>query len=301
MQIHLIKFYFIFSLIFIFQYNVKAKEIEDIIGHISFYKIKNDQDLIEISRSNNLAFPEVMQANKTIIDPWVLESDKNILLPSRHILPDTSREGIIVNKGDLRIYYYSEKKIYSYPIGIGRQDWETPVGSAIVTGKKINPYWTVPKSILLEEPHWPKVVKPGPDNPLGTRAIYLSMAGYLLHGTNKPWGVGMKVSHGCIRLYPEDIEELYEIVKMGTKVTIVDQKVKAGWQGGVLYLEVHSMHRYGLEDGEEIKPNMRHLPAAANILQKKAGIHIAKLDWSKVTKIVKTASGKPEAVLTIYD
>ncbi len=158
----------------------------------------------------------------------------------------------------------------------------------------------MPESILEEEPHWPKVVKPGPENPLGTRAIYLSLPGYLLHGTNKPWGVGMRVSHGCIRLYPEGIESLFDLIEKNEKVEIIDQKVKAGWQGGVLFLEVHTMHDYGLEDEEERLPNIRLLPEAAKILQKKAGIHIAKIDWAKVNKIVRTASGIPETVLSIY-
>ena len=145
------------------------------------------------------------------------------------------------------------------------------------------------------------MVKPGPDNPLGTRAIYFSMPGYLLHGTNKPWGVGMKVSHGCIRFFPEGIESLFDMIDKGDKVEIVDQKVKAGWQGGVLYLEVHTMHIYGLEEEEEKKPNIRLLPEAAKIIQAKAGVHIAKIDWKKVTEIVRRANGMPEAVLTIYN
>ena len=156
----------------------------------------------------------------------------------------------------------------------------------------------MPESILEEEPHWPKVVKPGPQNPLGTRAIYLSMPGYLLHGTNKPWGVGMKVSHGCIRLYPEGIEELYDLVSSGESVQIIDQPVKSGWDGNTLYLEVHTMHPYGLENEELIQNNLRLLPQAAESLQKTAKHEIAHIDWKKVVSIVKRASGLPEAVLT---
>ena len=156
------------------------------------------------------------------------------------------------------------------------------------------------KSILQEEPHWPKVVKPGPDNPLGTRAIYLSIPGYLLHGTNKPWGVGMRVSHGCIRMYPEGIESLFEMINEGEKVQIVDQKVKVGWEGGVLYLEVHTMHEYGLEEDEIKKPNIRLLPEAARLLQEKSGKYISKINWKNVTNIVRRASGVPEAVLSKF-
>ena len=290
---------FLFFLIIFINNNLHSKELKDIIGHIKFYKTENDETLIDIARINNLAFPEIMSANKGLDDPWTIENDYHILLPNRHLLPNVNRQGIVVNKGDLRLYYFSNNnKVYSYPIGIGRGDWETPLGEAIVTGKKKNPYWTVPESILEEEPHWPPVVKPGPKNPLGTRAIYLSMPGYLLHGTNKPWGVGMKVSHGCIRLYPEAIEELYDLVGKGEKVQIIDQPVKSGWEKNTLYLEVHSMHPYGLEDKALIENNLRLLPQATESLQSTAGHHIANIDWKKVVNIVRTASGIPEAVLT---
>ena len=282
-------------------YNIHSFELIDLIGYDKYYKTKKDETLIDIARANNLAFPEIMSANQGLDDPWVVEPEKYLLLPQRHLLPSAKREGVIVNKGDLRLYYFSkENKVYSFPIGIGRGDWETPTGKARITGKKKNPYWTVPASILEEEPHWPKVVKPGPENPLGSRAIYLSMPGYLLHGTNKPWGVGMKVSHGCIRLYPEDIEMLYELVSQGENVEIIDQPVKTGWFGGVLYLEVHSMHPYGLEDKEILESNMRLLPQATKSLQKSAKHHIVNVDWKKVVEIVKKASGVPEAILTKY-
>lgn len=291
---------FFLVILFIFkQFNLYSNELTDIIGNQSFYKTKYDETLIEIARSNNLAFPEIMSANDDLNDPWVVQPEKHLLLPNKHLLPNVKREGIVVNKGDLRLYYFAKnKEVHSYPIGIGRGDWETPVGKAVITGKKKNPYWTVPESILEEEPHWPNVVKPGPKNPLGSRAIYLSMPGYLLHGTNKPWGVGMKVSHGCIRLYPEGIEELYDLVVKGEKVQIIDQPVKSGWENNTLYLEVHAMHPYGLEDNQLIENNLKLLPQAAESLQKSAKHHIVKIDWKKVIQIVKRASGTPEAIFT---
>ena len=295
------KSYLYLLIFFIPYFSLFSNSIDDIVGTSRIYTIKKGQTLIDISRKYNLAFPEVMLSNPDIKDPWVLKEGKIIKLPSRHILPSGKREGIIINKGDLRAYFFKNENVYTFPIGIGRANWDTPIGYAKVTGKRKNPYWTVPKSILEEEPDWPNVVKPGPDNPLGTRAIYFSMPGYLLHGTNKPWGVGMRVSHGCIRFFPEGIEKLYDMINEGDKVKIVDQKVKAGWQGGVLYLEVHTMHTYGLEEDEEIKPNIRLLPEAAKIIQSVAGIYIAKINWKKVTEIVRLANGMPEAVLTIYN
>ena len=119
---------------------------------------------------------------------------------------------------------------------------------AKVTEKKIDPYWVPPESVREEDPSLPKVVAPGEDNPLGTRAIYLSMPSYLIHGTNKPYGVGMKVSHGCIRMYPEHVEKFYDLVQIGTKVNIIDQPIKAGWDNEELYIEVHSLPKYVAED-----------------------------------------------------
>ena len=291
----------LFIFLSLHNYNLYSSELIDLIGNTKYYTTKQDETLIDIARANNLAFPEIMSANKGLDDPWVIKPDITVLLPKRHLLPNVKREGIVVNKGDLRLYYFSKNnRVYSFPIGIGRGDWETPIGKASITGKKKNPYWTVPDSILEEEPHWPKVVKPGPENPLGNRAIYLSMPGYLLHGTNKPWGVGMKVSHGCIRLYPEDIEVLYELVDKGERVEIIDQPVKSGWFGGVLYIEVHSMHPYGLEEKQIIENNLRLLPQATESLQNSAKHHIVDVDWKKVVNIVKEASGKPEAILTKY-
>ena len=291
-------FIYIFLFIII-NNNLYSNQIEDVIGKINFYTIKENETLIDISRRHNLAFPEVLLSNSNLTDPWVLSAGDTILLPSRHILPEGKREGLIVNKGDLRAYFFQDDNIiFSFPIGIGRTDWDTPIGVAKVVGKKKNPYWTVPKSILEEEPHWPKVVKPGPENPLGSRAIYLSLPGYLLHGTNKPWGVGMRVSHGCIRLFPEGVEKLYEIIKEGDGVQIIDQKVKAGWIGGVLYLEVHTMHPYGLEEDEIEKPNIRLLPEAAKIIQKASGVYISKIDLPLSN--IKLSGLRPNLVLATF-
>ena len=161
---------------------------------------------------------------------WVPGEDTKIVIPDAHLLPDGAREGLVLNLADQRIYYYAPNSsiVESHPIGIGNVDWETPKGTTRVIRKRKNPIWRVPKSIRAEQPELPAMVMPGPKNPLGKFALDLSMPAYLIHGTNKPLGVGRRVSHGCIRLYPEDILTLFRKVAVGTPVAIVDQTGQAG-------------------------------------------------------------------------
>ena len=265
----------------------------DIIGLNTFYTTKHEDTLIEIARINGISFADILSVNGDM-DPWIPGKDNKLLIPKQHILPFGKREGIIINIGDLRLYYFQENNIIkTFPIGIGRSGWETPLGNAIIIDKKENPIWIPPESVREEDPELPKVVAAGPDNPLGTRAIYLSMPSYLLHGTNKPYGVGMKVSHGCIRLYPEHIEELYNLVKINTKVNIIDQPVKSGWLNDELFIEVHKLPKYVRENSKSSENNQNLLPLAYEITQKAAGLEILKVDWDKVKIAVKEAKGIP--------
>ena len=214
-------------------------------------------------------------------------------------MPFGKRNGILINIGDLRLYYYEDGKLIdSFPIGIGRSGWETPLGKAKVIKKKKDPIWIPPESVRKEDPSLPKVVAAGEDNPLGNRAFYLSMPSYLIHGTNKPYGVGMRVSHGCIRLYPEDIEILYELVNEGTKVNIINQPIKAGWNSNKLYIEVHILPDYVTSSEEkEVIKNTDLYPQAYEIVQKAAGLDITKVDWNKVKEAVKQAKGIPTDIM----
>jgi len=170
-------------------------------------------------------------------------------VPSQHVLPRVPRRGLVLNLPEMRMYYFPPKQpgrpaqVQTYPIGIGRMDWATPLGTTTIVGKVKDPSWTPPESIRLEHAAkgdpLPRVVPAGPNNPLGRYAMRLGIPGYLIHSTNKPLGVGMRVSHGCIRMLPEDIERLFPQLPTGTPVTIVNQPVKAGWYGGKLYIEIH--------------------------------------------------------------
>jgi L,D-transpeptidase ErfK/SrfK len=214
----------------------------NVIGVIRNYKVRDNESLIEIARRFGLGYNEIVDANPEL-DPFLPGKDQIVTIPTMWILPEAARDDIVINLSEMRLYYYIKKKgsivIRTYPIGIGDDGTETPLGIYKITEKKVNPSWYVPKSIKKQRPELPDVVPPGPENPLGSRALRLSNSSYLIHGTNRPWAVGRKVTHGCIRLYPEDIIKLYDSVTIGTIVKIVREPVKVGVKDGKVYIEVH--------------------------------------------------------------
>lgn len=215
-----------------------------VIGAVKTYTVKPGESLIEIARRFGLGYNEIMAAN-TGMDPFVPRTGARAIVPAMWVLPDVKNpRGIIINISEMRLYYFfrpkGARKVMTFPIGIGREGRDTPEGKFTVIDKAINPSWYVPASVRREEPHWPQVVPPGPDNPMGSHALRLSLGTILVHGTNKPWGVGRQVSHGCIRLYPEDITDLFGLVPRGTRVIIVRQPVKAGVRKGRVFVEIHN-------------------------------------------------------------
>ncbi|ACM19556.1 murein/chitin-binding peptidoglycan L,D-transpeptidase, YkuD family, LysM domain-containing [Geotalea daltonii FRC-32] len=214
----------------------------DCIGMVNFYRVMPGESLIEIARKFDLGFNEIADANP-LLDPFVPPSGTDIQLPSAWIIPQLPvQEGIVINLAEMRLYFFApgdRKRILTFPVSIGEAGKETPLGSFSVIEKLANPVWHVPPSILQERPELRKTVAAGPDNPLGSRALRLSIKDVLIHGTNRPWGQGRRVSHGCLRLYPEDILQLYEAVPVGMKVTIVRQAVKIGIRGSRILAEIH--------------------------------------------------------------
>lgn len=216
----------------------------NVVGKTQIISAREGETFLDIGREYGIGYDALEHANRGL-DGLYLHRGNQVLLPTRFILPDAPREGIVINLPEMRLYYYSpdEPAVYVFAIGIGREGWETPKGVLSVVEKKANPTWTPPASIRAEHAAkgdpLPEVVPAGPDNPLGLFAMRLSNPSYLLHGTNKPDGVGMRVSHGCIRLYPEGIEQLFALVATGTKVNIVNQPMKVGFFGDGLYLEFH--------------------------------------------------------------
>jgi L,D-transpeptidase ErfK/SrfK len=223
---------------------------DTVIGQIRPYRIRKGDTLIDLARYWDLGYNEIVDANPAI-DPWVPPVGATILLPTQWTLPCCTYDGLIVNIPEMRLFYYRRAPgdphtttVYTYPVGLGRDDWRTPSGKFKVRGKTVNPQWNIPESIRQEhivERGDPRKFIPGgaEDNPLGKYRIELTLPLYGIHGTDIPWGVGMQVSHGCVRLYPEDIERMFPLVPVGVPGEFAYQPVKVGVQGGTVFVESH--------------------------------------------------------------
>ncbi|MBF0178019.1 MAG: L,D-transpeptidase family protein [Magnetococcales bacterium] len=257
------------------------------------YSIRGDETLLQVGRSFDLGYNSIVLANPKI-DPWLPPSGTLIRVPLLHIYPEgrDSRPELVINRPEMRLYFHRKDGwIETYPLGVGREGYDTPLTETKVTRKMAKPTWYVPESVRREDPKMPAVVPPGPENPLGTHAIYLSIPSYLIHGTNRPFGVGRRVSRGCMRLYPEDIVRLFRRVEPGLRVRIVDQPAKAGWRGDQLYLEAHPTLK---------KKDRGQLPGKAAEAINKAikrrhgqSVHV---DWALVGKMTRAADGIPRVV-----
>ena len=215
-----------------------------VIGFNKTYTIKDRETLIELARDHNVGYNEIVAANSRI-DPWMPKKGSEIIIPTSWLVPEAIDEGILINLAEMRLYYFfsamGNKYIKTFPVGIGVEGTNTPLGAYNITGKTKDPVWHIPKSIRHEYPEQSDNsynVPPGPENPLGKYWMQLS-DGYGIHGTNRPFGIGRRVSHGCIRLYPEDIKVLYQLARTGTKVEIVDEPVKTGVYNDFVYVEIH--------------------------------------------------------------
>jgi len=232
----------------------------DVIGAVSTIMARAEDTLVDIARRHGLGYQDIVRANPGV-NIWMPGEGTEIILPTRYVLPRGSRQGVILNLAEYRLYYFPEARegqteyVMTYPISIGRMDWETPLGRTTVISKVRNPSWYVPQSVLDEHAAdgdpLPRIVPPGPANPLGKFAMRLGLPGYLIHGTNRPAGVGMRVTHGCVRMFPEDIEYLFGKVDVSTVVRIVNEPVKMGWDGDQLVMEVHPILEAALPDVDE--------------------------------------------------
>jgi len=213
-----------------------------IVGRIAGYPVAAGESLLEIARRHSIGYRAIVAANPGV-DPFVPDPQTVAVLPTEWILPEAPfRRGIVINRAEMRLYLYRDeeaREVESFAIGVGDPGTDTPLGRFTIVEKIKAPSWYVPKSIKRERPYLPPVVPPGPDNPMGSHALRLSLKSVLIHGTNRPWGIGMRNTHGCIRLYPEEIVRLYDSVEVGTPVAIVDQPVKAASEGDSVYLQVY--------------------------------------------------------------
>jgi L,D-transpeptidase ErfK/SrfK len=267
---------------------------DDVIGRLASVQLEPQDTLPDIARHFSLGINTLSAANPGL-DVWAPKAGERILLPLGFILPEGNRKGIVINLPAMRLFYFQtdgeRQTVSTYPVGVGTAEQPTPVGRMHITRKKARPSWFVPASIAAEHRKkgdiLPHVVPPGPLNPLGEYALYLSEPSYLIHGTNKPASIGLRATHGCIRLYPEDIRRLFDTTKVKTPVTIVNQPYLVGWYNDVVYLEAHAP--FDATATAELDKTFAKLKQ----LEKQTG---HPLDWPKIKKVVTEARGIPVAV-----
>lgn len=230
-----------------------ARGSDLVVGALGTYLPQKGETFLEIAKTFDLGYNEMVLGNRNV-DPWIPSPSEPVVIPTRWILPDAPYKGLVLNIPEMRLYYFSGKdgrKLITVPVGLGREDWQTPQGSFRVRGKTVNPTWVIPESIRKEriaENGFSEHMIPGgtPENPLGSYRLELTIPSYGIHGSNKPWGVGMQVSHGCLRLYNQDIAALFPMIDVGTEGVFVYQPVKVGMSRGRVLVEVHE-DIYGIQ------------------------------------------------------
>ena len=271
----------------------------ELIGALGLVHAAYEDTLTDIARRTGLGYEDMLRANPGV-DPWLPGPTTQVVLPTRYVLPVGTRQGLLVNIAEYRLYWFTrvggQAAVATFPISIGRMDWSTPLGRHKVLSKQSRPTWYPPASIRAEHAKegdiLPKAIPPGPENPLGDFAMRLSQSGYLIHGTNKPVGIGMQVTHGCIRMYPEDIEWLFPQVPVGTVVEIVNEPYKFGWAQDGLYLEAHP-HLDG--DGRADDDGMTTI---TELYVRATEGRPAEVNWSLVEEVWRAKLGIPVKVGT---
>jgi len=278
---------------------------DDVVGVIQVVKTSKEDTLTDIARRFNVGYEEILRANPKV-DPWLPGTDRAIVVPTRFVLPNAPRTGVVINIAAMRLFYYPPHKsgepqvVITHPIGIGKMGWATPEGVTKIVRRQADPTWRVPASVIKEHreergEELDKVIGPGPDNPLGKFAFYLQWPSYLIHGTNKPAGVGLRSSHGCIRLYPEDIAQLYDLVPIGTQVRVVNQPFVFGWHDGQLYVQPYDVLEDDVRNWK--KGPHTHLTKAVTTSQLKAlKTHGEQVNWDLVTSLSHEPRGIPVPV-----
>jgi L,D-transpeptidase ErfK/SrfK len=281
-------------------------------AHATVYPLPNNDDpvvgadqtvvtvyedtLYDLARKFSLGSEELIRVNPGV-DPWLPGAGKTLVVPNTHILPPGPREGIVVNLPEHRLYYYPKAKrdgareVITYPVSIGKMDWRTPLGLTQVIQKIKDPVWYPPESVRKEHAAagdpLPPVVPSGPANPLGLFAMRLAAGHgtYLIHGTNNPIAVGLAVTHGCIRMYPSDVEALFPLVPVGTPVRLINEPLKVAWVNGELLLEAHPPVD---AEGQSFEPNLEQF---SELLQKAVGDSTVAIHWDYAREVLTKADG----------
>ena len=287
-----------------YRFSVDPKLNDQVVGEVQIVQTTADDTLANIARRFSVGYNEIHRANPGV-DMWVPGAMRRVVVPTQFVLPDAPHAGIVVNIAEMRLYYFPPRShdgpqiVYTYPIGIGRVNWKTPSGVTTVVRKVVNPVWRPPADIAQEHREdgdpLPAEIRPGPDNPMGNRALYLGWPEYAIHGTNKPVGVGMRVSHGCMHLYPEDILQLYDLVPVGTPVRVVNQPFVFGWHRGDLYMQAFGSLAGDQGDAQSV---------TSDLLEQAMGVDIPmelqerneQVDWDLALELARDPQGIPVAI-----
>lgn len=274
----------------------------DLIGQVQIRVAKHEDTFADIGQELDFGYLEMVAANPHV-DAWLPGAGTKITLPSMYILPPGARSGIVMNLAEYRLYYYpkNQQVVYTFPIGIGREGWSSPISDTRIIVKTPNPGWIPPESIRKEHAEagdpLPRYVPPGPDNPLGPYKMTLALPGYLIHGSNKKFGIGMRVSHGCFRMLNHNVLELAELVKVGESVRIINQPYKLGVRDGELYLEAHTP----LDDDGEPSVVDRHAMVMELLLSREDLQDRVDIDWDLLREVVAEQSGIPRVIGRIIE
>ena len=279
---------------------------DDVVGQVQVTVATKADTLPDIARRFNVGYEEIVRANPGV-DPWLPGEGREVVVPTQFVLPNAPRDGIVINVAAMRVYYFPKAKgkagerqtVYTYPIGIGKVGWSTPEGTTKTISKEKDPVWRPTASIRKEHKEngedLPAVVPAGPDNPLGKYKFTLGWPTYLIHGTNKPYGVGLRSSHGCIRLYPEDIQTFYEMIPNGTPVHVVNQPFVFGWHDGQLYLQALSVLEDDPRDWKNGQKKLLQKTFTPRIQQELKARNQA-VNWDVIARVSHQPRGLPLSV-----
>jgi L,D-transpeptidase ErfK/SrfK len=270
---------------------------DDIVGQVQVIKAKYEDTFADLGEKYGLGYSEMIAANPGV-DAWLPGVGTEIIIPTRFVLPAGPREGVVINLAEYRLYYFPKDKnvVYTYALGIGREGWGSPVGSTTVIAKTKDPAWYPPASIRAEHAAdgdpLPSVVPPGPDNPLGPYKMSLGFHGYLIHGSNKKFGIGTRTSHGCFRMYNWDVTQLFSMIPVGTKVRIINEPYKFGRSEGKIYLEAHAP----IDDNGDPSVVDKHTAVINALLKREDIASQMQMDWNVVREVVAAEDGLPVAI-----
>lgn len=265
-----------------------------VIGNTQTVSAVTGDTLISLGRRYSSGIIELLEANPTLSLAQTYGPDQKVFVPTQFLLPNAPHKGLVVNLAELRLYFYvpGTHEVRTFPIGVGRQGWDTPLGETYISSKDANPTWVPTEHIktarLKDGVKLPNSVGPGPDNPLGPYRFRTGLSAILIHGSNDPSGIGRRSSSGCIRMQPEAVESIFNLVPIGLPVTFVDEPVKVGWLGNDLYMEAH----IPLEDDPEDDTDTL-ITYAHRIIDQETQSRPANIDWTLVDQIAKDQHGYP--------